>query len=66
MSDHMMLYIGAASVLYFVLLMIIAAVVYAADCARKARDTVIGCISADGAAIAAITAFTETAALILR
>ena len=30
MSDYMMLYIGAASVLYFVMLMIIAVVVYAA------------------------------------
>ena len=29
MSDYMMLYISAASALYFVLLMIIAAVVYA-------------------------------------
>ena len=28
MSDYMMLYIGAASVLYFVLLMIVFAVVY--------------------------------------
>lgn len=30
MSDYMMLYIGAASVLYFVLLMIIAVAVYTA------------------------------------
>ena len=30
MSDYMMLYVGTASVLYFVMLMIIAAVVYAA------------------------------------